>query len=272
MIQKIYVSNSNNADLNMYKCGIEDCRPYHFWGPAVRDHFLIHFILRGKGIFKYEGIVYNLEEKDVFLICPGKIAHYYADEKEPWTYAWIGFNGVKAEKYLNLMNLSNKNPVKRLSNIDIVNLYFDEMLETKELKKSGELKRLGFFYVLISEMIEQIGNNNDKDRVEMNENYINKALLYFEQNYFRNVTVVEIANYLGIDRSYFSTLFKKKLSISPKNYLIKLRVEKACELMKENSYSIGDISRSVGYEDQLLFSKIFKKIMGICPKKYREKI
>ncbi len=62
----------------------------------------------------------------------------------------------------------------------------------------------------------------------------------------------------------------KKIGISPQEYLLSLKMEKACNLLTNLQLSIGDVSRQVGYEDQLTFSKIFKKSKGVSPKLYRE--
>ena len=62
----------------------------------------------------------------------------------------------------------------------------------------------------------------------------------------------------------------KKIGISPQEYLLSLKMEKACNLLTNLQLSIGDVARQVGYEDQLTFSKIFKKSKGVSPKLYRE--
>jgi YesN/AraC family two-component response regulator len=65
-------------------------------------------------------------------------------------------------------------------------------------------------------------------------------------------------------------IFKEYLNISPKEYLIRLRIDVAKELLSNKALSIGDISRSVGYSDQFVFSKTFKKITGLSPEKFRQ--
>jgi len=89
-------------------------------------------------------------------------------------------------------------------------------------------------------------------------------------NYSRDISVMELARHIGLDRSYLCSLFKEYLKVSPREYLIKYRMDKACELMKNPSLSISDVARSVGYSDPLGFSKMFKKVKGCSPKAYRE--
>ncbi len=100
--------------------------------------------------------------------------------------------------------------------------------------------------------------------------YIRKAIEYIEYNYIDDIKVTDIANFIGINRSYLFTIFKKNLNISPQEFLLKYRMEKAYILLNNGKLSISDVARSVGYKDPLGFSKIFKKINGISPKVYRE--
>lgn len=84
-------------------------------------------------------------------------------------------------------------------------------------------------------------------------------------NYAQKITIEHIANFIGLNRSYLCSLFKQQVNTSIQDYLVRYRINKACEMMGNAELSIGDISRSVGYNDSLLFSKIFKKVKGFSP-------
>lgn len=73
--------------LRIYYSGREQCSPGHFWGPAIRPHYLLHIVLRGKGSFQYGNQTWNLKGGDAFLIEPMKTHYYQADASEPWEYA-----------------------------------------------------------------------------------------------------------------------------------------------------------------------------------------
>lgn len=256
----------------MYQCGTEECEPGHSYGPAVRDHYLIHYILDGKGIFQAGGQTYHLKKGQGFLICPGQITYYEADSENPWHYSWVGFHGLKAESCLIQANLSEDNPIFTYEKDDFIKNCFKEMIATGSYSSGRELRLLGLLYIFLSQLIEINGRNRfpgyTSDKKDL---YVKKAVEFMEMNYSRKVSIVELAGSVGLDRSYFGALFKERLNMTPKEYLINLRINKACQLMDNNSLSIGDISRSVGYEDSLLFSKIFKKIKGSSPREYRKK-
>lgn len=270
MLEKIYIKEPRFADLNMYRCGIEDCKGGHSWGPAVRDHYIIHYILGGKGTYTAGGTAYTLGKNDGFLICPGTIVYYKADENEPWSYAWVGFNGFKASVYLRQAGLDNNNPIFRYDRDSFLKDCLMKMIETRQLTRGKEIRLLGLLYEFLSQLVEALPARLLESSPQK-EGYVKKALEYIRMNYSRKISVSEIAGSTGIDRSYLYSLFIEYLGISPREYLIGYRMEKACELMKAPALSIGDVSRSVGYDDPLTFSKAFKKFCGKSPRDYRKK-
>lgn len=263
----------NNTDLNMYHCGTEKCSPGHHYGPAVRDHFLIHYVISGKGKFEVGNNTYHLEKGQGFLIYPGIVTYYQADFEDPWNYSWVGFHGLKAEHYLELTYLKQDNPIFLYDRDDYIKNCLDEMNSISQYTKYEEMKLIGLLYLFLSRLIEYCGTNSIIPEPETRkEMYVKKAVEYIEKNYSRKITIASLSSYIGIDRKYLGLLFKQYLNITPQNFLINYRINRACDFMKNASLSVGDISRSVGYEDPLLFSKVFKKVKSVCPKEYRKEL
>ncbi|HOJ11163.1 MAG TPA: AraC family transcriptional regulator [Clostridiales bacterium] len=270
MLEKYYFNQYNHTDLNVYRCGMEDCKPGHFWGPALRDHYIIHYISGGKGIYQVNGVTYNLVKGDGFLICPYTIVYYKADLEDPWSYAWVGFHGLKAESCLNQAVLTANNPIFRYNKDDFLLDCFSQMIEAMHLTRGRESRLIGLLYILLSQLMESANSVNRQSKGEnFKEEYIKKSIEYISMNYSRKISIKEIASHVGLDRSYLYSLFKEYLSSSPQDFLINFRINKACDLMGNSSLSIGDIARSVGYEDPLLFSKVFKKVKNAPPREYR---
>jgi len=261
-------NNYEGMDLFVYHYGIEKCSPGHSYGPALRDHFLLHYVLSGSGTFEVDGHVYTLHENQGFLIYPGVITYYEASDTNPWVYTWIGFKGIKAESYLKNIGLDNKNPIFSCKGDSIKNC-FKEIRASSSYKFGYELRLQGYLSILLSELTEQSGPNIIKSDGQK-KNYIKKSLQFIETNYSRNISIGSLASYVGLNKNYFSTLFSEILGIPPQEYLIKFRINKACELLSNKDLTISEVSRSVGYDDPLGFSKIFKQIKGVSPKAYRQ--
>ena len=80
------------ADINPSRCGVEACAPGHSFGPAVREYFLLHYVVRGKGIFRRGKREYTLQAGAIFVIRPGEVTYYEADMRDPWEDMWAGFD------------------------------------------------------------------------------------------------------------------------------------------------------------------------------------
>lgn len=271
IVKYLEPQNKNNLDLFLCQCGTESCSPNHSFGPAVRDHYLIHYVIDGEGSYSVNNKTYKLKKNQGFLIFPQTIAYYEADKENPWTYAWIGFNGLKAEYYLDLCNLSESNLIFTLEE-DTLSTCIEKILSIDRSSIASELKTQSLLYMFLSSLSEI---NHSKTRANSQNNtelYVEKSIDFIVSNYSNNIKISDIANFIGINRSYLSSIFKEKIKVSPQEFLLNFRIKKACVLLENKSLAIGDVSRSVGYADQLIFSKIFKKVKGVSPKEYRKSL
>ena len=98
-----------------------------------------------------------------------------------------------------------------------------------------------------------------------------KAEEYIQNHYSYPLQVGEIADYVGINRSYLYTLFKEQSGMSPKEYLTNFRITRAAQLLEITELSIESVAMSCGYQNTLGFSKIFKARMGVAPSVYKKR-
>lgn len=99
--------------------------------------------------------------------------------------------------------------------------------------------------------------------------YVEEALRRLESGYGQNISIQSVADDLGLDRSYLHRLFKAVTGSSLQEYLLDLRIRKACDLLRRTNLSVSIIALSVSYEDTLYFSRLFKKKKGMSPTAYR---
>lgn len=261
----------HQLDLYLIQYGREACEPGHSFGPAMREYYKFHYILDGKGIFETNGQRYELHKGQGFLVTPGTICYYEADTNEPWTYCWIGFDGIKATALIRQAQLSDESPIYTWEKSEFFEHSIQQMKQSKTMKAGRELKLTGLLYLWLSAMIDCRGSElKDKAKENSKEHYIAQVVHFIEVNYANKITVQSISQFVGLQRSYLSALFKEVMGISLQDYLISYRMRKACELLSGTTLMVGDIARSVGYEDPLLFSKMFKKSIQLSPTQYRE--
>ncbi len=265
--QSLYLTE----DLFLCHCGVEFCPPKHSCGPKAQNEYLIHFIFQGSGFFNINDKTYELVQDQAFLLPPGTETCYYADPRDPYAYAWIAFNGRLASDYLSQTGLSPDCPVCDLTvPASDFKLIIEQILKTKTLDISNDFIRTGYLYHLLSKLIasDQKKYTGQKPLFYPADTYAEYAKQYIDLNY-SSITITDVVNYIGLSRSYLYKIFKQKYTLSPQNYLIKCRIDKACILLKTTRQTVTAISSAIGYGDSLTFSKEFKKHLGLSPKYYR---
>lgn len=265
----------DSVDLCLTYCGLEYCNPSHRFGPNMRDAHVIHVIREGKGTLEINKKKYELGAGDVFYIPPKVEAWYESDKDDPWCYTWVGFVGMKAEECTSQAGFSLKNPVRKINCVDKVGQYIEQMLEAYQLSYSNELKRNGLLHLVMSAFVEGYCQNNAALGVVAPHPYpgavyVKHAVEYMTYHYDEKLKINDLADFIGINRSYLTSSFKKHMGCSPQEFLINLRVEKAKSLLKKTDMSINAVANAVGYPDQLAFSKVFKQHCGMSPRMYKE--
>lgn len=265
------VSNeySNNTDMNFYHCGEQKCKGGHSYGPAVRDHFLIHYIVSGRGFYRCGKNTYTLTAGNGFLICPDYLTYYEADETDPWHYYWVGFNGASCSKILNYVGLSQLSPIFFSEDSQFFVNIIENMSGANEFPLEKELYRLSCLYMFLSKLAKLAPPIAKTGAYSIIDKYITSSIDYVEKNYHYEISVNSLSDYIGINRKYLYTIFKEKLGITPIEYIIKTRMKKACILLSKEELTLTYIALSVGYKDQFTFSKQFKKTLGMSPSIYR---
>ncbi len=257
-----------NLGLTVYDTGIQQCAPSHKWGPAIRDHFLIHYVVSGKGSFITETQKYNLSAGQIFLIYPSQLASYCADDNDPWEYIWVGFNGTEAERLLQLTPLSKSSPIVKVNDKTAFKNYMSDIHACAGNHIFSESRMTGYLYLLLSHLIEMSSTKPKSSNSSLN--YVENALKYIQYHYADNISVEDIAYNVGLSRSHLHRIFVQNLSVSPNEFLTKFRINEACSLLKNGGLTINEIASSVGFCDPLYFSRVFKKIKGIPPSKYSQ--
>lgn len=271
MYSYLELENKSFEELHVVFCGMEECPPNYYYGPSVRTHYLIHYCLSGKGKYHVNGKIYEIGKGDAFLIMPNVITYYQADNDNPWTYVWIGFDGTKAKPYLSRCNLDSNNLVIHSDNINELKEIVISMLNHNKLSYSNEFFIQGKLFEFFSYLSKSADVPYKKEKSKDNNLYVNKAMEYIINNYQNVVSVNEIADYLSLNRSYLTTIFKKALKVSPQEFLLMYRMKKAMELLMNTDYTINQIAISCGYSNQLSFSKAFHKFQGLSPREFRKR-
>jgi AraC-like DNA-binding protein len=242
-------NTSKESDFSPLFSGEEKCLPSHIFGPHVRDYCIIHFCLSGEGrLFDKYG-KHEVKAGELFIIREGEITTYQADAKTPWHYVWIATLGKKVAELNELPSVIGCN---------------SELLERIKRAVDENESNPDLYTSFLFELLYHTAKREFKD------DKISEAKRYIKYNYMMKINVDSISKIFGFERSYLYRLFKTRYGMSVKEYITKIRMEKAKELLK-SGFTVKQTSELVGYSDEFSFSKAFKNYRGLSPLVYKMK-
>lgn len=258
---------TDNVELSIFNCGLENCEQGHTWGPGIRDHYLIHFVASGKGFYTVNNTRYELHAGDVFLAKPSQLIIYSADYENPWEYYWVGFNGANANKLVAQLPFRENHPTHHCKKPEQIKKAIFNIFLSRGLEPRNEALMVGYLYLFIAELMQEV-HESELYPSSSSSQYVINAVKYIQFNYSHDVSIDDIAKAVGVSRSHLYRVFMSNIGKSPIDYLTNYRINEACSLLKGSKLSIAEIAVSVGFFDQFYFSRVFKKNVGVPPSKY----
>lgn len=263
------IKGANKQELNymrIYCCGTEKVKKSCVYGPTIRSHHLIHYVLSGKGRIHIYGRWHECQAGSIIWIPPHNPVTYIADNINPWHYAWIGIAGGESDILCDELKFSPLNPTRKYETNSLEGLFVEIKNVYQVNGDVARLKALSVFYKIVNE----ISDFNDIERIATDK-LLENALKMIRDNYWKKPKIEELALELGVDRSYLYKIFKKELGISPKKMIDDYRLAVAYELLRSGNSSVNQISKKMGYGSATTFSKIFKDKYGISPSEHMKK-
>jgi AraC-like DNA-binding protein len=259
------VSQRAELSLIVYNVGFQKCGPGHGWGPGVRDHYLLHYIVSGSGCYEADGRTFVLGQGEAFLAPPDVPIFYHAAEEDPWEYYWVGFSGPSAPLLLAQTPFTRRDPVLRPAAGMLLRQGLLDIYKARGADYPSAVRMSGYLQAVLGLLMER----SPQDEHALSA-YARQGAVFLQQNYSRAVGVEEAARYAGVSRSCLYRAFQAEFGCSPSAYLIRFRLQRACQLLRHSSLSIGTVALSVGFEDPYYFSRAFRREMGVSPTEYRD--
>ena len=261
------VTEKELVSLSVYNVGFQKCDPLYQWGPGIRDHYLIHYIISGQGTYQVHGQTYALHAGDSFLVYPNTEVVYQADRTSPWEYAWVGFTGSDASMILKATDFAPEHPViTETPSGDAIHRQILHIYDARGNEFEHAVEMTGRLYPMLALLIHGASHSDSRDSTN---SYVQKGIEYISSNYSYAITVEDIADYVGVSRSHLFRSFETVLGQSPKEYLTDFRLKQACYLLEHSDLSITAIANSLGFDNSLYFSKTFRKKKNMSPKEFR---
>ncbi|WP_165953120.1 AraC family transcriptional regulator [Pedobacter changchengzhani] len=239
-------------------------------GRVLQEYALV-YIVNGTGILETETLKEEITDGTVFMIFPDERHRYKPDNQKGWDEYWISFNGDYIEKLIEEHLFSKTDPMFQLGfNEQMLQLFASVVHIAKDENK-------GYQAVISSATIHILGilhgfkqqQNHDKDSIS--DLTVKKAKILFRHKVLEITDPKAIADELEVGYSWFRKVFKENTGISPGQYFIQLKTQKAKELLVNQQYSIKEIAYILKFESPFYFSKLFKQKTLFTPLQFRKK-
>ncbi|MCZ8510966.1 AraC family transcriptional regulator [Paenibacillus filicis] len=244
-------------------------KPNYISGPRQIRYYNLHYILDGQVVYAVNGEQVTLKKGDLFCLFPDTPFTYKVKERNPkLRMTWIGFNGEGAGPLLQYAGITEEKPYCREIPLPDLPGTFRELLhEFRRLRVCGGSLQ---FVSMICALLAQLAAVSKQEVHETNKlTWIQDSETFMNVHYAEGITVQDVADYVGLHRTHFSSVFSKKLGISPIQYLQRLRMRSGAKLLADTDLSVTEIALSLGYPDLYSFTRAFRKYYGASPTEFR---
>jgi AraC-like DNA-binding protein len=235
----------------------------------VLHEYQINYITEGSGIFETTTDQFQVVSGSIIILRPGMWHRYKPDPNTGWNEHYIGFNGDFCAHLFHEGFFQPGKPVMYVGfQESLLKLFFEIIQQVKDEKTGHQQVASANLMLMLSKILSVIRNQEFAGKTI--ERIIRKACLYFRENLNTNVNIEKLATDLNVGYSYFRQMFRKYTGISPTQYHLSLRIQKAKDLLVSTDQSFKEIAIDLGFESYFYFSRIFKDKTGKSPMEFRK--
>ncbi len=235
------------------------------------DQAILIYCVMGRGWCRAGGLELSVGPGDLLVVPPGLSHKYWADERRPWTIHWVHAKGRLLPHFLHELGATTAATVLFVGKDAQTVALFDEVLDVAEqgyafvqLAHSGQA--LAHLLALLVRRAREA-----KRELHNTEQRVAQSVDYLKRHMEAALDVASLAKIAGLSGSHYSALFKAYTGYAPMDYLARVRMHRACQLLDTSNRSVKSIAAMLGYRDQLYFSRVFRAINEVSPSEYRSR-
>ena len=227
--------------------------------PFLRKYVSMQLAFKGEATLRMNGRTYRLTPGTLFVTFPHH--PYEIVDSENFTFLYITFDGDGALKLLEQFGIDKDHAVYN----DFEHLKEFWMTSIRRVNPSNILVLTESVLLYTLSYVDQ----HKASAVQVSREF--DAILEYINNNFADseLSVSKVADLFGFSSKYLSSLFVKNMDVKFTEYLSRLRIEQAVEILKQEHPSVGELAARCGYTDPFYFSKVFKSIVGVSPSQYK---
>ena len=249
------------GDLNLHYCG---------YRPESIDHKYVHrqntylltFVCEGEATLTVGERTMSLTAGDAYVMFPSSLASYETAAGRPWSFRWVTLTGSQMKTLLPMLGVTPEEPILRPAESARAERLLEELFrKTEQADVRSKLAAMGLLYELFSCLAQRAAPTANATVAE--------AVRYMSRHYAEELTVHGLAERAFLNNNYFSKLFSEHVGLTPQQFLLKLRMERAKELLQYTDLTVGEVAAKVGFADALYFSRVFRRYAACSPTEFR---
>lgn len=234
-----------------------------------RKDYQLLYIAAGQGHFFINGQERVVTAGNIVVYLPGQPQEYVYFKDDKTDVYWVHFTGNDVERIIDYYNIRLSENIIYIGTSPDYQWLFGQIIQEMQLCRPRFEELISLLlrniFILISRNL--IGANRANNSLE---NEVELAMHYFRENYRSEVNVEDYALSRGMSASNFYRVFKQISGSTPLQFILKLRLSNAQNLLENSNLTIAEIASEVGYENPLYFSRLFHKHIGVSPSEYRK--
>lgn len=258
-----------NGGLWPVRMGRLKAGPDYRFPQRMIDYYALHFVINGKVRHRFGDQHIELTSGDVFCAYPGVVYHHFiVPSSQPLEMIWVSIDGGQTPLLLEKAGFHPSVPyisgvIGKELETSLIHLFSQQ--EDNSSRRQVDL--IAAIYRIFGLMIPQ---KNTEEPDAGPAGWIPRSIEYMNMHYTENINVQDVAAYISVHRAYFSKIFAEQIGMTPIQYLQKLRMERALQLLQQTRHSVSEIAMTLGYPDLYSFSRAFSKHYAASPSKVRE--
>lgn len=248
-------------------------KPHYQTVPRVSRYFIVQFVLDGQMLYNAGGESVFLNKGDLFCLFPGVMTQYgVIPEKPQLQLIWFGLDGGGVQHLLQCLGLTESQSYIRKALIPGLPGMLHQLLNEFELLHSDNgnyCRWMGKLYEVFGHLIALNRSGQRRAREKAPYEWIKESESFMSMHYTEDITVQDVADYVGVHRSHLTAAFSKMYGVSPGQHLLRLRMTNGARMIEETDLSITEIAVSLGYSDIFAFTRAFSHHYGVSPSMFR---
>lgn len=254
----------------LLRAGRMTAKPGYYAGPKRINSFSMHFVRKGRVIFEYGRERVVLSQGDIFCLFPMQTYVYREyDGLDKLEMCWLNMDGPGMEQMLKRSGFTPFLPYVKnrwtLSLQKTIDSILERMQQDRPITTALRLENQSLLYQLFSQLFDGSEENSETEPVD----WMKRCVEYIEMHAAEGISVQQVAEWAGVSRTYFSTVFSSQTGMTPMMYITKIRMDKAMRMLVDTECSITEIAYTLGYPTLYSFTRAFKNRFSLSPTEYR---